>query len=275
MSAARFERQESMGAIRDFELSGWQAAASSYEGFAGATRLFVPPLLEAAGVAPGMRLIDIACGTGLAAGAAAVAGARVTAIDFSPAMLVMARGLHPAVDFETADAEALPFADASFDAVVSNFGVHHFEHPQRAMAEAARVLRPGGRFAFTIWADPKANTAWRLVYDAVAACGRPVLLPETESGPATAENFSRLMRDAGFGAGTVHSECVTRDWVLPAAADLVSTFTEGTVRTAALLNGQGSALPAVRAHVTSAMQDYRRGEVVTLATRAWLIAAKA
>ena len=51
-----------MGAIRDFELEGWQAAASSYEGFAGATRLFVDPLLQAADVRPGMRLLDIACG---------------------------------------------------------------------------------------------------------------------------------------------------------------------------------------------------------------------
>jgi SAM-dependent methyltransferase len=264
-----------MGAIREFELKGWQAASSSYEGFAGATRLFVAPLIEAVGVKPGMRLLDIACGTGLAAGAAAAAGARVTAIDFSPAMIVMARGLHPAVNFQAADAEALPFGDASFDAVVSNFGVHHFEHPQRAMAEAARVLRPGGTFAFTIWADPKDNTAWRLVYDAVAACGRPVPLPQTESGPATAENFSCLMREAGFDARTVRSECVTRDWVLPAAADLVSIFTEGTVRTAALLNGQGSALPAVRAHVTSTMQQYLRGNTIVLPTRAWLIAAKA
>lgn len=264
-----------MGEIRDFELSGWQAAASSYEGFAGATRLFVAPLLEAAGVRPGLRVLDIACGTGLASGAAAAAGARVTGVDFSPAMLVMARSLHPAISFEAGDAEALPFADATFDAVVSNFGVHHFERPPRAMSEARRVLTPGGTFAFTIWAEPKDNTAWRLVSDAVSACGRPVSLPATESGPPTAENFSRLMREAGFDARSVRSECVTRDWVLPADADLVSIFTTGTVRTAALLNGQGSALPTVRAHVASAMQTYRRGDSIVLPTRAWLIAAKA
>ena len=53
-----------MGALRDFELAGWQSAASTYDGFAGATRLFVPALVQAAGAEPGMRLLDIACGTG-------------------------------------------------------------------------------------------------------------------------------------------------------------------------------------------------------------------
>ena len=141
-----------MGALRDFELAGWQSAASTYDGFAGATRLFVPALVQAAGAEPGMRLLDIACGTGVAAQAAADAGARVTGLDFSPAMLVMARSLHPGIDFHAGDAEALPFADARFDAAIANFGIHHVERPERAIADARRVLKRGGTFAFTVWA---------------------------------------------------------------------------------------------------------------------------
>ena len=144
-----------MGALRDFELAGWQSAASTYDGFAGATRLFVPALVQAAGAEPGMRLLDIACGTGVAARAAADAGARVTGLDFSPAMLVMARSLHPGIDFHAGDAEALPFADARFDAAIANFGIHHVERPERAIADARRVLKRGGTFAFTVWAHRK------------------------------------------------------------------------------------------------------------------------
>jgi SAM-dependent methyltransferase len=276
MTAARFERQECMGAIRDFELKGWQAAASSYEGFAGATRLFVAPLLAAVGVRPGMRLLDIACGTGLAASAAVAAGARVTAIDFSPAMIVMARSLHPAVDFQAADAETLPFADASFDGEIANFGIHHVERPERALAEARRVLAAGGTFAFTFWADPRDNTAWRIIFDAIAACGRlDVPMPAGNDAHATPENFSKAMAAAGFDAQTLRCEPVTQDWLLPREADPVGIFETGTVRMATLLRGQGGALDAVRRHAREAMQQYLRGETIVLPTRAWLIAAKA
>jgi SAM-dependent methyltransferase len=265
-----------MGAIRDFELEGWQAAASSYDGFAGATRLFVGPLLEAVGVAPGMRLIDIACGTGLAAGVAAAAGARVTGVDFSPAMIVMARGLHPAVDFQTADAEALPFADASFDGAIANFGIHHVERPERALAQARRVLAAGGTFAFTFWADPRENTAWRIIFDAIAACGHlDVPMPAGNDAHATPENFSKAAVAAGFDAQTLRCEPITQDWLLPRDADLVSIFETGTVRMATLLRGQGASLEAVRRHAREAMQQYLRGNTIVLPTRAWLIAAKA
>src|ERR1051325_9977024 len=124
MTAGRFE---AMGTLRDFELAGWQDAAPTYDGFAGATRLFVPALVQAAGEAAGRRVLDIACGTGVAAQAAADAGAHVTGVDFSAAMLAMARSLHPDIAFQAGDAEQLPFADRSFDAVISNFGVHHVE----------------------------------------------------------------------------------------------------------------------------------------------------
>jgi SAM-dependent methyltransferase len=264
-----------MGALRDFELEGWQSAAATYDGFAGATRLFVPALVKAAGVRPGLRMLDVACGTGLAARTAADVGARVTGVDFSPAMSAMAQGLHPQIAFRTGDAEALPFGDASFDAVIANFGIHHVEHPERAIAEARRVLTPAGTFAFTFWADRQENTAWRIIFDAIAACGRrDVPMPAGNDTHATPENFSRLVSDAGFDARTLKCEPITQDWVLPRDADLVSIFETGTVRMATLLRGQGDALPAIHAYVAQAMQSYLREGVIVLPTRAWLISAK-
>jgi SAM-dependent methyltransferase len=264
-----------MGALRDFELAGWQSAAATYDGFAGATRLFVPALVQAAGTKQGVRLLDIACGTGIAARAAAEAGARVSGLDFSAAMLATARRLHRRVEFQAGDAEALPFADVSFDAVISNFGVHHVEHPERAIAEARRVLKAGGTFAFTVWAASEENTAWRIVFDAVKACGRlDVPMPAGNDSQATRENFAKLIVAAGFDVGTLKSELITRDWVLPPETDLVSIFETGTVRMATLLRGQGEAISAVRRHVSDAPQAYRRNNMAVLPTRAWLISAK-
>ena len=263
-----------MGALREFELAGWQDTASTYDGFAGATRLFVPALVRAAGAGPGLRLLDIACGTGVAAQAAAEAGARVTGVDFSPAMLAVARSRHPQIGVHAGDAEALPFADASFDAAIANFGIHHVERPERAIAEARRVLKRGGTFAFTVWVDPQDNTAWRMIFDAVKACGRlDVPMPAGNDSAATRENFSRLLIEAGFAARSLHSERVTQDWLLPPDADLVSIFEAGTVRMATLLRGQGEALAAVRRHVANALRSYLRNGTIALPTRAWLIAA--
>lgn len=264
-----------MGGIRDFELAGWQAAAASYGGFAGATQLFVDALLQAVDVKPAMRLLDMACGTGLATRAAAAAGVRVTGVDFSPAMIVMARGLHPGLDFQTGDAEDLPFREASFDTVIANFGIHHVERAERAMAEAHRVLRRGGAFAFTFWAEPQDNTAWRIIFDAIAACGRgDVAMPAGNNAHATPENFSRLATAAGFDARSLRCDLISRDWILRHDADLVSIFETGTVRMATLLRGQGPALPDIRRRVAQVTQDYRRDGTIVLPTRAWLLVAK-
>ena len=143
------------------------------------------------------------------------------------------------------------------------------------MAEARRVLGDGGTFAFTFWAAPQDNTAWRLIFAAIAAHGHnDVPMPAGNDAHATPENFSRLVSNAGFDARTLRTELVEKLWQLPRDADLVSIFETGTVRMATLLRGQGEALPKIRRHVTEAAQAYRRGDVIALPTRAWLIAAK-
>jgi SAM-dependent methyltransferase len=264
-----------MGAIRDFELDGWQAAAASYAGFAGATQLFIPALLQAANVRPGVRLLDVACGPGAAAGPAMAAGASVVGVDFCSPMIEAARKSHPTAQFQIADAEELPFADASFDAVVANFGIHHVERPERAMAEARRVLTPGGMFAFTFWTEPGENTAWRIIFDAIAACGRmDVPMPAGNASQATVENFTRLVAQAGFAARALRCDLIVKDWRLPRDADLVSIFQTGTVRMATLLRGQGAAIDIIRGYVADALQCYRIDQAIVLPTRAWLLGAK-
>src|SRR5271163_166236 len=112
-------------------------------------------LVAFAKVAPGQAVLDVACGTGVVAITAARAGARVRALDLSPTLLERARenaritGVE--LDFVAGDAEALPYPDAAFDVVLSQFGHMFAPRPEVAVAEMMRVLRPGGRVAFSTW----------------------------------------------------------------------------------------------------------------------------
>jgi SAM-dependent methyltransferase len=93
---------------------------------------------------PGKRILDIGCGPGALAKRLVEAGAAVTGIDPGEAALAKARAAVPAARFEAASGEALPFPDASFDGAVLLNALHHVPDPAAALAEAARVLAPGG-----------------------------------------------------------------------------------------------------------------------------------
>jgi ubiquinone/menaquinone biosynthesis C-methylase UbiE len=114
-----------------------------------------PALVEAAGVAPGMQVLDVAAGSGNAAIAAAVAGADVVASDLTPEMFDAGRADAAAAGvtlaWVEADAEALPFDDASFDVVLSSFGAMFGPRHQVVADELLRVCRPGGTIAMANW----------------------------------------------------------------------------------------------------------------------------
>ena len=131
-------------------------AAEVYEEF------FVPALFldwaarvaDAAQPAPGQKVLDVACGTGVLAREAArrvEPGGAVTGLDRNEGMLSVARRKTPGIDWRLGMAEALPFPDQAFDAVVSQFGLMFFEDRGAALREMWRVLRPGGRLAVAVW----------------------------------------------------------------------------------------------------------------------------
>lgn len=112
---------------------------------------FAPVLVDTARIDAGERVLDIGCGTGIAALAAAGRGATATGIDINAGMLAVARRKAPDLSWIEAPAEDLPFAEGAFDVVLCQFALMFFADRTRALREMARVTRPGGRIALATW----------------------------------------------------------------------------------------------------------------------------
>ena len=134
------EATPDLRAFRDFEEEGWNRNAIDYAGaFGRATDQFIELLLDAAQVTSATRLLDLACGPGNLAAAAAARGADVVGVDIAKEMVAVAKRRNPAILFHRAPAEELPFGDRSLDAVCAGFAMHHFPDPAGAAVEVFRV----------------------------------------------------------------------------------------------------------------------------------------
>jgi ubiquinone/menaquinone biosynthesis C-methylase UbiE len=263
-------------AFKDFERSGWESVVGEYDsGFGALTVQSIEALLDAVGAGPGVHLLDVASGPGYVAAAAARRRVVVTGVDFSTPMVDEAAKRHPDIDFRRGDAEALPFADNGFDAVTMNFGLLHLAHPDQALVEACRVLRPGGRFAFTVWAKPEEAAGFGITLGAVQTHGNlRVPLPEGPPFFRFSEwaECARTLEAAGFVDPQIRK--IPQTWRLASADALFEVMENATVRTAGLLACQSAeALRSIRVMMANACRLYQRDSVVELPMPAILAAA--
>jgi SAM-dependent methyltransferase len=252
-------------AFWELERAGWDRASVRYEECWTDTTVFVENLLDGAVVAEGTRLLDVACGPGIVSRAAAERGAVPTGVDVAPGMVEQTRSRRPDLAFVEGDALALPFPDESFDAVTMNFGILHLSDPDTAVAEARRVLVPGGRFAFSAWVQ-EGNAVAEVVEAAVDTHALPVDLPE---GPpffrfADPDECRRVLEEAGFDGGTFATATIWHSWRVPTAELLFEAELHAGVRTAAVLRAQSpERLDAIREAMTAGVQRYAEdGEFV-------------
>ncbi|MCB0160186.1 MAG: methyltransferase domain-containing protein [Caldilineaceae bacterium] len=125
-------------------------------------------ILDAVAVQEGERVLDVACGTGVLARAAVARvgpAGRVAGLDLNDGMLAVARQHTPDVAWRLGRAEDLPYPDARFDAVASQFGLMFFQDQAEALREMWRVLRPGGRLAVAVWGPLKETAGYAAVVD--------------------------------------------------------------------------------------------------------------
>jgi ubiquinone/menaquinone biosynthesis C-methylase UbiE len=246
-----------------FEIAGWKGRSEPYLRHLDAlTAHAVDPVLSAVAVEAGDTLLDVGCGPGSLAGRAAARGVAVTACDVAEDMVELARRTHPGLTVDVADAAALPYADATFDAAVLAFLVLHTARAEEMLAEAARVVRPGGRVAVSAYAAP-AKARFVGVFGDAAARVQLVPPPDVPPGPhmfvyADHEALDALLASAGLVQRSVSEIAFTH--AVPSAAALLESLREGTVRAAALLAAQSpAALAALETALAEELEPYRNG----------------
>ncbi|MFP5376946.1 MAG: class I SAM-dependent methyltransferase [Acidimicrobiia bacterium] len=257
----------------------WAAHADRYE--AAAARL-AGRLVDGPFVSPGDAVLDVGCGTGWAArrlARRAHPGA-VLGVDLSSRMLDEARRRAAAegvanLSFEQADAQVHPFADESFDVVVSSFGALFFADPVAAFANLRRALRPGGRLALLAWRDMTSNPWVTAIRDALAL-GRALPDPPPHApgpfGLADAGHVRSVLAGAGFAG--VELEPV--DGAVRLGADADDAW--GFVRTLGIVKGLTEDLDEAGreqafARVRAALAEAAGADGVRFASAAWLVTA--
>ena len=260
--------------LHEIEHTAWSERAETYDAiFASISSQAIRDILDSLGVIEGKRHLDVACGTGHLVAAASQRGAASEGVDFAEPMIAAAQATYPGLPFKVADATQLPYEDRSFDAVTCAFGLSHMEDPQTAVNETLRVLKPGGRFAFTLWFDGKnGNDLFRIVNDAFA---KYVLdsftLPETwtQLRYADEQACKNITRNAGFSPPQFKQISIA--WQTTSAQQVMDLTEKLSVRSKMIIEHQSPAIQGqIYEHIRSEVAALRVDGMITLAWPALL-----
>jgi SAM-dependent methyltransferase len=256
----------------------WTSGADYDQWMGRWSRLLAVEFLKWLNIAPGLRWIDACCGSGVVTEAIVehcVPGG-VVGVDTSAEQINFARQhrAHPSVTFETADAMALPFADASFDVAVCGLGLNYIPRPARGVEEIRRVLRPGGTIAVYLWDYAQGARFLREFWDAAA---------EVDDEADTHDQARRFPLCSPEGLRGLF-EPANLEHITMRALEIVTRFASFDDYWQPLLTGQGSApnylatrdektQAAIRERLRTGLHADAQG-VIELPARAWAIRAR-
>ncbi|MEH1942722.1 MAG: class I SAM-dependent methyltransferase [Nostoc sp.] len=224
-------------AFKQFERDKFSLVAQGYDrAIAQITSQVDEAILDAVEAGYGKQLLDVACGTGWLSAAAVSRQAIVTGLDYADNMVAIARLRCPEAEFQIGDAENLPFESERFEAVVCSLGILHFPNPERAIAESFRVLKPGGRYAFTCWTPPARNPFMSLILGSVQTHGNmevdlPLGPPLFRFGETV--ECKRVLSSEGFTSVSVTELPIK--WTFSTPQDVMPKVVVSTARLGSIL----------------------------------------
>jgi SAM-dependent methyltransferase len=243
-------------------------------------------LIDRARPAAGERIVDVGCGSGAISVALAQevgSSGHVMGIDISGPMLARARQTAPAglpVDFVLADATVYPFDPASFDLLVSRFGVMFFADPTLSFANLRQALKPSGRLAFACWREPRENPFFMAPLQAVYKhVPKPPLPGPEDPGPfsfASEARVHRILGEAGFRGIAMEPCDLALDIAIGHGLDAAIESALSIGPAARALAEQPPDVIAAATHsIREALTPLVRGQSVPLAAAIWIVTATA
>jgi SAM-dependent methyltransferase len=271
------------------DASETKSPAEFYEAF------FVPamfaPLADIvvgrAGIEPGQRVLDVACGTGVVARRAAAragAGGQVTGLDLREGMIARARSLPApdgaAIEWRLGDAAALDLPDAAFDRVICQQGLQFFPDRPRALAEMHRVLKPGGRLVLAVWLGYEQQGIIADLTEAEIRHLARVGVPQEEVVAAFSlgdrDELARLVAGAGFPGAEIEEVEITADFPDPDrfVANVEAAYAAVVPETMGEIGGMDRLVEAIQTDIAGAIAAHTVGDRLRFPMRSHLVVAE-